>query len=313
MSTAYVQAVATIRALEARLLNDQGLEQLASTANFIAAVNEAKNKIYGVTTERMRHLQEALNVIDQEEAYLFDFTAKLGGNPQLAEMMSWNRCLVEIKTIVKTTLEHQGQAPEQLKTWPEFIKQAWGQAQKEYEVTADLKIVDFIVDARYLQELQERLTKIQSPGIIKISLLAVDFYNIKTWFRFKLNEIAPKNATVLFLNSGEIDRDILSRSLDLSVEDFMNVLKYKPYFPALAAAWQQVKQSGDWLALDLFFTNYIIKTMQSAKLLYDGPEPVLAYVLVRMAELNNIRVILSGKFYNLSKELITKRLSKAYG
>ncbi len=312
MSTVYVQAVATIRALEARLLNDQGLEQLVSAANFISAVNEAKSKIYGVTTERMRHLQEALTVIDQEEAYLFNFTAKLVGHPQLAEIMSWNGRLVEIKTIIKTTLEHKGQAPEQFKTWPEFIKQAWVQAQKEYEITADLKIVDFVVDGRYLQELQGRLTQIQSPWINKISLLAVDFYNIKTWFRFKLNEIAPKNTTALFLNSGEIDRDVLSRSLDLSEDDFMQVLKYKPYLPELATAWQQVKQSGDWLVLDSFFTNYIIKTMQSAKLLYDGPEPVLAYVLVRMAELNNIRMILSGKFYNLSKELITKRLSRSY-
>ncbi len=312
MSTAYVQAVATIRALEARLLNNQGLEQLAGTANFIAAVNEAKNKIYGVTVERMRHLQEALNVMDQEEAYLFNLTAKLVGNLQLAEMMSWNSRLADIKTIIKTTLVRREHDPEQLKTWPEFIKQAWVQAQKEYETSADLKIVDFIVDSRYLQELQGRLNQIHSPWIDKLSLLAVDFYNIKTWFRFKMNEIASKNATALFLSNGEIDRKLFDRCWDMPVDDFMSVLKYKPYLPELATVWQQVKQYGDWLSLDLFFTNYIIKTLQSAKLLYDGPEPVLAYLIVRLAELNNIRIILSGKFYNLSKESIMKRLSKAY-
>jgi len=64
-------------------------------------VNEAKNKIYGVTAERMRHLQEALSVIDQEEAYLFNFTAKMVGNPQLAELMSCMGRLAEIKKLSK--------------------------------------------------------------------------------------------------------------------------------------------------------------------------------------------------------------------
>jgi len=48
----------------------------------------------------------------------------------------------------------------------------------------------------------------------------------------------------LFLNRGEIDRDTLSRSLDLSVDDFMNSTKIQAISPELAAAWQQVKQSG---------------------------------------------------------------------
>lgn len=312
MSTAYVQAVATIRALEARLLNDQGLEQLASTANFISAVNEAKNKIYGVPTELMQHLPETLRTIDQEEEYLLAFTAKLVFNPPLDEVISWYGHLTEIKASIKNTLNLREQAPEQLKTWPEFIKQAWQQAHKEYATIVDLKIVDFIVDTCYLQELLRILIQLHSAWLDKLCLLVADFYNLKTWLRFKMNEMSPKNTTALFLNNGEIDRNVFGRSWDMPVDDFMQVLKYKPYMPELAASWQQVKQHGDWLALDLFFTNYIIKTLQSAKLVSDGPEPVLAYVIVRLAELNNIRITLSGKFYNLPKETIIKRLSRAY-
>lgn len=312
MSTAYVQAVATIRALESRLLNDQGLEQLASTANFISAVNEAKNKIYGVPAEQRQHLPEILGTIDQEEEYLFACTAKLVFNPQLAEVISWYGRLTETKTSIKNTLTLVEQAPEQLKTWPEFIKQAWQQAHKEYVSDVDLKIVDFIVDTCYLQELHRVLIQIHSPWLDKLCLLAVDFYNLKTWLRFKMNEMSPKNTTALFLSGGEIDPKVFTRSWGMPVDDFMQVLKYKPYMPELAVAWQQVKQHGDWLVLDLFFTNYIIKTLHSAKLVSDGPEPVLAYLIVRLAELNNIRVILSGKFYNLPKESILKRLSKSY-
>ncbi|MBI5555097.1 MAG: V-type ATPase subunit [Elusimicrobia bacterium] len=312
MSTAYVQAVGTIRALEARLLNDQGLKQLASAANFISAVNEVKNKIYGVPTERMQHLPETLSTIDQEEEYLLIITAKLVFHPQLANIIFWYSHLTEIKSKIKNTLILQEQVPEQLKTWPEFIKQAWAQAQKEYAANVDLKIVDFVVDTCYLRELHGILAQIHSPWLDKLCLLAVDFYNIKTWLRFKMNEMPPKNDTALFLNGGGIDRKIFGRSWEMPVDDFIQALKFKPYMPELTTAWQQVKQHGNWLALDLFFTNYIIKILQSAKLLYDGPEPILAYLIIRIAELNNIRVILSGKFYNLSKELITKRLSRSY-
>lgn len=312
MSTAYVQAVATIRALEARLLNDHGLEQLASTANFISAVNETRTKIYGTPTEQMRQLPETLSTIDQEEKYLFAFTAKLVFDPQLADVISWYGHLTEIKANIKNALALREQAPERFKSWPECIKKSWTQAKKEYTSNIDLKIVDFIVDTYYLQELHGKLTQLHSPQLDKLCLLAADFYNFKTWLRFKINGMSPKNTTVLFLSNGEIDRTVFERSWDMPVDDFMQVLKYKPYMPELAVAWQQVKQHGDWLALDLFFTNYIIKTLQSSKLLFDGPEPVLAYMIVRLAELNNMRVILSGKFYNLPKESIIKRLSRAY-
>jgi vacuolar-type H+-ATPase subunit C/Vma6 len=312
MSTAYIQAVAAIRALEARLLNDQGLEQLASTANFISAVNETKNKIYGVPVERMQHLPETLNTIDQEEKYLFAFTVKLVFNPQLADMISWYGHLTEIKGIIKNTLNSREQAPKGIKTWPECIKQAWIQAQKEYAATRDLKIVDFIVDTYYLQTLHRVLIQIHSPWLNELCLLAVDFYNAKTWLRFKMNKMSPKQTTALFLGGGGIDRHTFLRSGDMSIDDFIQVIKYKPYAPGLTASWQQAKQTGDWLILDLFFTDYLIRFLRSAKLIYDGPEPVLAYLLVRLAELNNIKIILSGKFYNIPKDLITRRLSKAY-
>ena len=312
MSTAYVQAVANIRALEAKLLNSQTLEQMVNTANFNDALTEAKQKIYGVTADRIQNLQEALEVMSQEEKYLFAYTAKLVFDPELADLMSWYSRLTGIKEIIKNTLNSREQAPAGIKTWPEYIKQAWVQIQKGYADNADLKIVDFIVDAYYLQALQGVLLQIQSPWLNELCQLAADFYNIKTWLRFKINAIALKNPTTVFLSGGEIDRSIFLKAGDMAVDDFIQLLKFKPYTPELTASWNQAKQSREWQLLDLFFTNYLIRSLRATKLIYDGPEPVLAYLLVRLAELNNIKIILSGKFYNIPKELITSRLSKTY-
>jgi vacuolar-type H+-ATPase subunit C/Vma6 len=312
MSTAYVQAVAAIRALEAKLLNTQGLEQLSATAKFSDAVNEVKNRIYGVATDRMQQLPEALSIIDQEKEYLLAFVAKLVFNPQLAEMISWYSRLPGIKAVIKNSLSSHEQAPEKIKTWPEFIKRSWTMAQKEYERSADLKIVDLTVDACYLQELYTIVSEIHSPWLDQLCVFTIDFYNLKTWLRFKINNLVPKSAPVLFLSHGEIDRDLFFHSWDMPVDDFIQKLKYKPYAQELTAAWQQIKQHGDWLAMDVFFANYMIRSLQPAKLIYDGPEPVLAYLIVRLAELNNISIILSSKFYNLPKELITSRLSRSY-
>ncbi|MDD5132072.1 MAG: V-type ATPase subunit [bacterium] len=312
MSTAYVQAVANIRALEAKLLNSQMLEQLANTANFNDALTEAKHRIYGVSADRIQTLQEALDMISQEEKYLFGYTAQLVFDHELSALMSWHSRLTRIKGIIKNTLHTREQAPAEIKAWPECIKQAWAQAQKEYTDNTDLKIVDFIVDAHYVQALQGVLLQLNSSWLNKVCLLAADFYNIKTWLRFKINTIILKDATALFLSGGEIERSLFLRSGDMAVDDFIQLLKYKPYAPELTVAWNQAKQNGDWQLLDLFFTNYLIRSLRATKLIYDGPEPVLAYLLVRLAELNNIKIILSGKFYNIPKELITGRLSKTY-
>ncbi len=312
MSTAYVQAVAKIRALESKLLNSQTLEQLANTANFGDALNEVKPRLYGVATERIQNLPEALDSINQEEKYLFACTAQLVNDPVLAELMAGYNRLTGIKEIIKNTLSSREQVPSVIKTWPEYIKEAWIMAQKQYSEAADLKIVDFIIDTYYWQALQEAFGQRRSFWLKDLCRLSVDFYNLKAWLRFKINAIAPKNITVLFLRGGEIDRTIFLKSMEMAADDFIQVLKYKPYAPELTAVWQQVKQNGEWQPLDLFFTNYLIKYLRATKLVYDGPEPVLAYLLVRLAELNNIKVILSGKFYNLPKELITRRLSKTY-
>ncbi|MDD5756262.1 MAG: V-type ATPase subunit [bacterium] len=312
MSTAYVQAVASIRALEAKLLNSQALEQLANTANFNDALNEVKHRLYSREADRIQNLQEALELISQEEKNLFAYTAQLVYDPALAEIMSWYGRLIGIKKKIKNTLSAGEQIPVEIKTWPTYIKEAWVLAQKEYTNTTDLKIVDFIVDANYLQALQEVLLQRQSPWLNELCRLAADFYNIKTWLRFKINAVLPKNITALFLNGGEIDRALFLRSGDMTADDFIQLLKYKPYAPELTTSLQQAKQHGEWQLLDLFFANYLINFLRATKLIYDGPEPIVAYLLVRLLELNNIKVILSGKFYNLPKELITRRLSKTY-
>ncbi len=312
MSTAYIQAVANIRALEAKLLNSHTLEQLVNTANFQAAVSEVKPRIYGVAADRIQNIQDALNIIKEEENYLFAATAKLIFDPQLFSLMPWYGRLTGIKEMIKNSLNTREQAPAGITTWPECLKQSWQLAQKEYAVTADLKIVDFIVDTYYLQALHGAFLAIHSSWLNELCLLAVDFYNIKTWLRFKINKISPKHITAVFLSGGEIDRSLFLRTGDMTADDFIQALKFKPYTPELTASWHQAKQNGDWQLMDLFFTNYLIRFLRAAKLIYDGPEPVLAYLLVRLAELNNIKVILSGKFYNLPKELITLRLSKTY-
>ncbi len=312
MSTAYVYAVANIRALEAKLLDSQALEQMANTANFNDALNEARHKLYGVPADRIQNLQEALDLISQEEKYLFANTAQLVYDPALAELLLWYSRLTGIKEKIKNNLSSREQTPAEFKIWPAYIKEAWILVQKEYTATADLKIVDFIIDAYYLQVLQEALLQRQSPWLNELCRLAIDFYNIKTWLRFKINTASPKHLAALFLSGGEIDRMLFLKSADLTAEDFIQLLKYKPYASELAIAWQQAKQNGEWQLLDLFFTNYLVKFLRATKLIYDGPEPVLAYLLVRLAELNNIKVILSGKFYNLPKELITRRLSDPY-
>ncbi|MDD5260145.1 MAG: V-type ATPase subunit, partial [bacterium] len=240
------------------------------------------------------------------------YTAQLVYDPALAEIMSWYGRLIGIKKKIKNTLSAGEQIPVEIKTWPTYIKEAWVLAQKEYTNTTDLKIVDFIVDANYLQALQEVLLQRQSPWLNELCRLAADFYNIKTWLRFKINAVLPKNITALFLNGGEIDRALFLRSGDMTADDFIQLLKYKPYAPELTTSLQQAKQHGEWQLLDLFFANYLINFLRATKLIYDGPEPIVAYLLVRLLELNNIKVILSGKFYNLPKELITRRLSKTY-
>lgn len=314
MGTAYVHNVARIRALEARLLKKIDLEQLVNTATFPDSANGLKNKLNWATVEGVLSFPDMLAAFQKEEKMLFSFVAGSILDKELAVLISTYPSLTAFKNLFKHNLTRQDNKSEVPENLPDFLRQSWQQIIK---LTAevgwpDLKIVDLVVDAGYLKALKTAIEKLNSKLLFSFFQLLVDLFNIKTWLRFKLSEVNSIIFTHLFLEDGKISLDVFLQSRELSAQDFLNKLKYQPYYQELLKTWQEIKKDENWERLDVFFTDQQINSLRRTKLIYDGPEPIVAYLWVRLAEIQNLRIILYGKFYNLPKESIMEKLSVPY-
>jgi len=197
---------------------------------------------------------------------------------------------------------------------PDYMHQAADKAALAYYQQKDIRRIDYAIDQSQAQYNLKRAHQLKSIFLLGLFSILVDLTNIRTMFRLKFTQpltgagFTESELRNCFLNGGFIALERLLHALDLGYESIPQLFFITPYYRVVEAGAAYLTSDNSFLKVeqqcDEFLTGFLKSTLQ----ITSGPQPIIAYLLMKESEIRNVRLILTAKKNFLDKKLILDRL-----
>lgn len=175
--------------------------------------------------------------------------------------------------------------------------------------TSDVQLahIDFEVDKAMFAELVADAAKSKSRFLKGLAALEIDIANLKVLLRARLAGIASKQLAAMLFDGGTITRENLSELYAMPLADAAARLSRLPVLSGMPSA--DLLEPG---RVDVIADNVVVRYLRAARAVPVGPEPVIAYVLARAAEVTAVRAILIGTLSGTPADKLRARLRDVY-
>lgn len=176
----------------------------------------------------------------------------------------------------------------------------------------EAEIFYFFQAEKNLQELWLRAQRTGYPFFIDYARCRLDLANIKIFLRLKYRgESADKLEKMLF-PGGFIEPRMFRMAFGQPWSDLYSLLIKTDY----GILWQRsllaLEEQSSFVILERESESFLIRFWRRAKEITFGPEPILAYAMARLREINLMHLIIVGRMLKVPLELIKERLSETY-
>jgi len=325
MSGNYVYASAKIRALEPAILDQTDIERMVDAPDFDAAYKVLNDTDYADNLLEINP-SEYRKALSADFGQLYELLQTIVPDSNLFRLIILERDLVNIKLIFKAKYfevkvdemlkENTVYSPAHLKEFilnkkdiglDQDIKDLISECEKEIGEEGKPDVIDSVLTKKYFELKLSLAKKVRSNLITSVIKTEIDNANLIIWLRAKRLEIDKSNLDEKFIPGGNIDK---SNLIKLYSEDL------KSLRPTINTYYDQKVVEGldEYAEKNLLFEfekelrDYVVRLAQATKLISDGPEVVYAYYLAKQNAVNNIRIILTGKFNKIPSEEIKRTL-----
>jgi len=313
----YGYAVGKVRVLETRALDRPALERLLDARTFpqqkrlLAETSYARHLETAETPEQVENaLDEALSGFYKfmEEAALpepvvrffrlrYDYANLKAALKSLRLEASVSGLLVDHGTVEAHAFQGELDAlPGELGTLAASLREASGVSE-----------IDAAVDRAYFARLYATARAARSGFLEDLASLSIDIANLKTLVRGRLAGRDAATLSALFIENGNVST---SEMAELSNRDVAQIAPALQRLPSLRPL------SGldllDPAVLDPAAEVLMAAALRTGRQTAAGPEPVIAYVMGREAEVRMLRVLLLGTLTGIDYETLRSRLSAAF-
>jgi len=188
---------------------------------------------------------------------------------------------------------------------PGYMQQAADQATLAYYQNKDIRQIDYAIDQYQAQYNLKKAHQLKSIFLLGLFSILIDLTNIRTMLRLKFTESEQKS---VFLKGGFINLERFIHGLDLGYESMAPLFFVTPYYRIVEAGVAYLTSDNSFLKVeqqcDEFLTGFLKSTLQITA----GPQPVIAYLLMKENEIRTVRLVLNAKKNFLDTKLILDRL-----
>lgn len=327
----YVQGVVRTRVLEKELLSQTKIEQMieADDMSHVWAILK--------TTQYAKYLQDHQQ-FDEYEAILkevlideFGMIRDIAVDPHVIELLTLKYDFHNIKvlfkeTLLKIDLSHllsplSTHSIDQLKSMiqddqvnvsDENIQLIIHKVKTKFEQTKDPQQMEIILDRLYVNELYERIKQLNMPLLLQYVKAMIDFINIRTVIRIQKQQKDMPFLQDVLLKNGNIDCEKIAYSLHDSVINMIRQYENEEIGKVLVKGLQSYEETDRLTTLEKEMDNCLMSIINEAKYIHFGPEPLIAYLIKKEAEIKNLRMIFVSKLNNISSETIKQRMRDIY-
>lgn len=197
---------------------------------------------------------------------------------------------------------------------PDYLQQAIEQAVLAYYQNKDIRQIDYAVDKVQAEYNLKRARQLKSIFLLGFLRIQIDLTNIRTMLRLKFTEFeqGPRFAGTernVFLEGGYIDLERLQRGLELGYESLGPLFFVTPYYEVVESGANYLVANKSFLRLEQRCDEHLLGFLKTTIQIVTGPQPIIAYFLMKENEIRTVRLILTAKKNFLDPHLILDRLS----
>lgn len=182
-----------------------------------------------------------------------------------------------------------------------------GPADTPGDATSTVALIDGIVEAALFADLRHTARAAKSPFLRGLATLLIDVANAKTVLRARRRGLPPAALTGVLQAGGSFDEKWLKDLYAAPSEVLASALAAVPGLRGVIT-----EDLLDPAALDVSTDNLVVKYLKRARVAATGPDPVIAYVFAREAEVVAVRTLLIGKLAGLDEAALRRRLRDRY-
>ena len=189
---------------------------------------------------------------------------------------------------------------------PDYMAEAAERAVLLFYSDKDVRGIDYAIDAAQTEFELTTADRLNSDFLLGLFRIKTDLINIRTMMRLRFRGAESQN---VFLPGGYVERDKLLRGLEAAGDGLAALFFATPYFEVVQAGAGYAASEKSFLKVEQQCDEYLAGYLRSTISIAVGPQPVIAYFLLKENEIRTVRLVLTAKKNHLNPKLILDRIS----
>ena len=321
----YTFQTAQVRALELRMLTKAALLDMANAENFEQVADLLTATEYALP-HGSKKFAEVENILRLRRSEVRELFADLMIDKSIVELFRTRDDFANLRLALRRTLTErplgtdyssegnvspeifeQVFEEENYELFPDYMAEAIEQAVLAYYQNKDIRQIDYAIDsfqAKYNLKKARRLKSVFLLGLFKIQ---IDLTNIRTMLRLKFTESEQRN---IFLKGGFIGLERLTKGMDIDYAALGSLFFVLPYHRVVESGANYLMSDKSFLTAERQCEEFLNGFLKTTIQITAGPQPIIAFLLMKENEIRTVRLILTAKKNSLDTKLILDRLAQ---
>ena len=191
--------------------------------------------------------------------------------------------------------------------FPEHMQEAIESAVLAYYQNKNVRDIDYALDVSEAEYRIKRASELGNVFLLSMFRVRIDLTNIRTVLRLKFTESQDRE---VFLPGGFIEIERLKHALDIGYEAIPPLFFATPYFEIVESGVHYLTSKKSFLRLEQRCDQYMNEFLMSTFQITAGPQPVIAYFLLKEDEIRRVRLLLTAKKNGLDARLVLDRIGE---
>ncbi|NIP24794.1 MAG: hypothetical protein GWN67_25635 [Phycisphaerae bacterium] len=320
----YVYQSAQVRVLELQMLTRAAFLDMANAENFPAAVDLLSATEYAMQRSEKSSMEMENNLLLRRAAVREMFADLILDKP-IVKLFKTRDDFANLRLAVRRTVTdkpigtdysadgnfppeqfEQVFAEENYTEFPDYMADAADRAVLAYYRNKDIRQVDNAIDSAQAEYNLKQARLLNSIFLLGLFKIQIDLTNIRTMLRLKFTESEQRN---VFLKGGFIELERLERGTELGYEALAPLFFVTPYYHLVEAGAAYLTSDKSFLRIEQQCEEHLTGFLKTTVQITAGPQPIIAYLLLKENEIRTVRLILTAKKNNLDTKLILDRIS----
>jgi V/A-type H+-transporting ATPase subunit C len=320
----YTFQTAQVRVLETQMLTRTTLLDMANVEGFEQAVDLLAASEYALP-HSSKNFAEVENILQLRKSAVRELFEDLVIDKPIVELFKTRDDFANMRLALRRTLTEKPLGTdysdegnispeifeevfeeENYELFPDYMAEVVERAVLAYYQDKDIRWIDYAIDQFQAEYNLKKARQLKSLFLLGLFRIQIDLTNIRTMLRLKFTESQQQN---VFLKGGFIELERLEKALDVGYESQGHLFFVLPYHQVVETGADYLVSDKSFLKIERqceeFLTGFLKTTIQITA----GPQPIIAYLLMKEKEIRNVRLILTAKKNFLDTKLILDRIS----